>query len=183
MSFISLSRQCFVIFLLLIGVAGCTQNRIGENQPPQIQDTKIQEFLRKKAEAGEAQAQFAVGWTYLTQEDGHQDYQQAKYWLEKAALQGYVLAQNGLGLMYAEGKGVHQDFTQAKYWFEKAALQGNANAQFILGAMYAEGLGTSQDFAQSKAWFGKSKEGFSKACDNGDPDGCKRYRLLKKKGY
>ncbi|MFB2537945.1 MULTISPECIES: tetratricopeptide repeat protein [unclassified Acinetobacter] len=57
--------------------------------------------LTKKAEQGDAQAQFELGSNYYQQ----QNYPQAKIWYEKAANQGHAEAQFNIGLIYAKGLG------------------------------------------------------------------------------
>ena len=69
------------------------------------------------------------------------------------------------------GEGVRQDYSKAAQWFEKAARQGDSVAQFNLGAMYYNGEGVRQNTATAKEFFGTS-------CDNGNQDGCDKYRFL-----
>lgn len=54
---------------------------------------------------------------------------------------------------------------------EESANQGDAYAQFMLGDMYYKGEGVRQDLAKAKEYYGQ-------ACDNGDQDGCNRYKDL-----
>jgi TPR repeat protein len=67
------------------------------------------ETLRKKAEAGNAFAQYGLGLKYAVGEGVPQDYAEAVKWYRKAAEQGDAYAQNNLGLMYEYGKGVPKD--------------------------------------------------------------------------
>ena len=85
----------------------------------------VSELLRK-AEAGDAEAQFNLGVCYYRGQGISCDYVQAAYWLRKAAEQGDAPAQCKLGLLYAQGIGVGKDKVQAIYWLEKAAEQGYA---------------------------------------------------------
>ena len=48
---------------------------------------------------------------------------------------------------------------------------GDASAQLILGISYLFGRGVQVNKSLAKEWF-------SKACDNGDQDGCKYYGKL-----
>ena len=108
-----------------------------------------------------------------------QDYTKAVEWYEKAAEQGDSDGQTNLGRHYYIGMGVAQDFHEAFKWFKKAAEHEGvfgASAQYYLGCMYYNGEGVRQDYTLAKEFFGK-------ACDNGDQDGCDRYKELNLKGY
>ena len=110
----------------------------------------------EKAELGNVNAQFDLGFMYDTGKGVAQDYAQAAYWYRKAADQGLKEAQFMLGFLYQTGKGVDHDYTQAAYWFQKAADQGLAYAQSNLGIMYKYGTGVTQDFKQAAYWFRKA---------------------------
>lgn len=64
--------------------------------------------LIKKAELGDAEAQYNLGCRYAN-DDGVHDYATAFVWWIKAANQRYAEAQYKLGYMYANGQGVKQD--------------------------------------------------------------------------
>ena len=59
----------------------------------------------RRAEAGEAEAQYQAGGHYMRQNR----WDLAVPWYEKAAAQGHAKAQNNLGVAYAEGRGVPAD--------------------------------------------------------------------------
>ena len=87
--------------------------------PLQAQDnTPAQELadLRARAEAGEAQAQFALGLMYGTGEGVPQDAAEAVRWYRLAAEQGNAAAQLALGARYFSGAGVPQDAAEAVRW-------------------------------------------------------------------
>ena len=80
--------------------------------------------LRRKADQGDAEAQYNLGILYY---EGHgitQDYTTARQWWEQAAAQGNALAQYRLGVLYQKGQGVPQDDATAREWFEKSTVQG-----------------------------------------------------------
>ena len=79
--------------------------------------------LQQRAAAGDATAQFELGFIYAEGRGVAQDYAQARVWWEKAATQGHVDAQYNLGNFYNDGRGVPQDFAKAREWYEKAAAQ------------------------------------------------------------
>ena len=114
--------------------------------------------LQSRAEAGDASAEYALGWKYEFGDGAPQDYSQAAVWLRKAAEQGLANAQFSLGTLYDNGKGVPQDYAQAAVWFRKAAEQGDAAAQYLLGLLYLNGHGLPQDNAQAIVWFRKAAE-------------------------
>jgi len=108
---------------------------------------------KKKAEAGNASAQFNLGLMYAKGEGVPKDDAEALRWYRKAADQGNALAQSNLGVMYANGRGVPKDDAEALRWYRKAADQGNAPAQSSLGVMYAIGEGVPKDDAEAYAWY------------------------------
>ena len=129
--------------------------------PVQAQDTPSTQELadvRARAESGEADVQFILGWMYDTGEGVPEDDAEAVAWYRKAAEQDIAVAQYNLGWMYATGVGVPLDDAAAVAWYRKAAEQGHADAQYFLGVMYAEGRGVSQDDAEAVAWYRKAAE-------------------------
>jgi uncharacterized protein len=87
------------------------------------------EQLMKRAEQGNAGAQFKLGVLYNKGEEVQRDLTQAAEWYRKAAEQGHAKAQFRLGRAFEKGKGVDLDLTQAQEWYAKAAEQGHKNAQ------------------------------------------------------
>lgn len=112
----------------------------------------------KKADQGDAEAQFNLGSLYLDGEGVPQNSKKAVLWYTKSAEQGYSNSQMMLGTMYTSGESVPQDHIQAMYWYKKSAEQGNAYAQFQLGATYDYGIGVLQDYEQAIYWYKKSAE-------------------------
>jgi TPR repeat protein len=114
--------------------------------------------IRVRAEKGEADAQYHLGFSYHYGQGVPQDDAAAVRWFRKAAEQGDAKAQNNLGVSYFEGEGVPQDYTEAVRWFRKAADQGDAMAQNGLGYMYDHGQGVPQDYAEAVRWRRKAAE-------------------------
>jgi len=110
------------------------------------------EAVRKKAEAGDGEAQNMLGVMYGSGKGVRRDDAEAVKWWRKAAEQGLAQAQFSLGWCYHYGKGVAQDDTEAVKWYRKAAEQGNANAQFNLGWMYDQGKRVPKDDVTAYAW-------------------------------
>ena len=90
---------------------------------------ELPDSLFKKAEQGDARAQYRLGHRYYEGNGVTKDYTKAAFWIRKAAEQGNSNAQNDLGYCYKNGNGVPKDYSQAVYWYRKAADQGYAKAK------------------------------------------------------
>jgi TPR repeat protein len=117
----------------------------------------IYERLLKRAESGDPDAQYELGWYYENGKGGMvpTDFVEAVKWYRKAAEQGDLNGQAALGVMYAFGHGVPRDDGAAFTWYLAAAEQGSALAQSNLGALYLAG-GVRQDYAEAMKWFEKA---------------------------
>jgi len=134
---------------------------------------------KKKAEAGDADAQFLLGLLYYVGDGVTKDDAKAADWFRKAAAQGHAGAQNyvpaeavkglqkaatqgdaeaqfNLGRRYSLGKDVAKDYAKAFEWFQKAAKQGHPNGEFFLGSAYILGQGVQKDSAKAFEWFQKA---------------------------
>jgi TPR repeat protein len=89
--------------------------------------TALREW-QPRAEKGDAEAQYGLGYMYRQGQGVPKDSKEAGKWYEKAAEQGYVKAQVKLGLMYAKGDGFPQSYIQAHKWFNLAAAQGHKDS-------------------------------------------------------
>ena len=92
--------------------------------------------LRQRAERGDPEAQFTLGYMYVTGDDAPLDLAEAATWFRRAAEQGEPGGQFNLGLMYAYGDGVARDMDAAVRWLVLAAEQGRIDAQYTLGVTY-----------------------------------------------
>ncbi len=108
---------------------------------------------RKKAEQGDALAQYNLGGMYFGGSDLPKDPTEAVKWFRKSAEQGNADAQFELGLMYENGNGVPKDPTEAVKWFRKSAEQGSASAQCNLGWVYEKGEGVPKDPVLAHVWY------------------------------
>jgi GAF domain/PilZ domain len=82
------------------------------------------EVLRRKAERGDANAQFQLGAQYASI-DSKKNYAQAVKWLTISAENGNVLASATLGAFYWAGRGVPQDYAKAYMWSAIAKAEGD----------------------------------------------------------
>ena len=73
------------------------------------------------AEAGDADAQYAIGHLHQLGLGVEPDPSRAIAWYEKAAAQGQVWAQFSLGRFYLEGEGVERNEGLGLYWIQTAA--------------------------------------------------------------
>ena len=130
-------------------------------------ETGLSDFEKnkKRAQAGEAVAQFRLGLMYANGEGVPKDEVEAVKWCRKAADQGFAFAEAYVGLMYEEGSGVPKDEVEAVKWCRKAAEHGLANAQLGLGLMYAEGKGVPKDDVEGYAWANVSAVSLKQAQD------------------
>ncbi len=118
----------------------------------------IDPSLLARAKAGNAAAEFRVGFAYANGNGVSQDFTEAAAWYRKAAAQGNADAQSALGVLYRRGQGVPQDYAQAAMWWRKAAAQGEMFAQAFLGSAYKQGHGVPQDYIQAATWYRKAAE-------------------------
>jgi uncharacterized protein len=119
--------------------------------------------VRKKAEQGNADAQFVLSECYRLGLGVSQSNEEAVKWLRQASEQGNAEAQYRYGYLLDSGDlGVKQDHSEALKWFQKSAEQGNLFGQLGLGLMYHEGRGVPQNYAVAAIWL-------RKAADQGHP--------------
>lgn len=71
---------------------------------------------KKKAEAGDAEAQCVLGVMYYNGEGVLKDDEESVKWYRKAAEQGNATAQFNLGIAYENGLGVPKDSAEAVAW-------------------------------------------------------------------
>jgi len=113
--------------------------------------------LHKKAEKGDAEAQFNLGLLYDRGQGVPKDKREALRWYRLAATQGDTFAQNSLGDNYWEGTGVPKDDKEAVRWWRLAADKGFAPAQHSLGKLLAGGgQGVPADKANAYMWLALS---------------------------
>jgi TPR repeat protein len=121
-------------------------------------DGKQFEELKAKAEAGDADSEYQLGFRYSNGDGVPKDFSKAVKWLRKAADQSNVQAETALGYCYATGQGVAKEQTEAAKWYRKAAEQNFAPAEFNLGNCYANGQGVAKDDKEAVKWYRKAAE-------------------------
>ncbi len=113
---------------------------------------RANQLLRPLADAGDARAQFNLGYVLVNGWGQSRDEAEGVRWYRKAADQGLPIAQHHLALAYAYGEGVGQNDADAVNWSERAADQGLTVAQFMLGLAYANGWGVDPDATTAFIW-------------------------------
>ena len=153
------ARANFLMTLVTtIFLGGCGESTTSPPLKQEIAEISPEQKLAattKKAEAGDAFAQYNLGLIYAQGDGVPKDATKAVEWFQKAAVQGDARAQRNLGLSYAYGDGVPRDVANAVEWYQKAAAQGDAGALLILGLMYAYGDGVPRDATKAVEWFQK----------------------------
>ena len=91
-------------------------------------------LIARKANAGEAEAQYQLGSLYRSGRGVPPDEALAFKWMKAAAEQGHVRAEFNLGAMYLAGRGVARDLDQGRKWLAKAAAQGSQEARLLLSS-------------------------------------------------
>jgi len=105
-----------------------------------------------RAQEGDSNAQYIVGFRYVRGEGTPQNVTEAARWLRDAAEQGHPQAQWSLGTLYELGLGVPKDYAEAFRLYRLSAPKGVVEAQTNLGLYYLEGRGTAQDYDQAFRW-------------------------------
>lgn len=114
----------------------------------------VNRALLKRAETGDAQAQFELGQAYDFGQGAPLDEAQALRWYLAAAEKGLVEAQNSAGgRLMAQRK-----FDQALPWFEKAAARDNVQSINSLAFLYDTGQGTTQNRARARELYSKAAD-------------------------
>ena len=105
------------------------------------------------AEAGDPEAEFALGQLFYWGRGVEQDKEAAASWFRRAGAQGHGRALYTLGFMALSGEAQGgTDYEAAAEWWRKAAATGNPLAMVSLGTAYESGNGVSQDLVEAYKW-------------------------------
>ena len=113
----------------------------------------MRKALEKKAEHGDAEAQYYLGKFYASGYGVRKDYRETFKWFLKAAGQGYAPAEYELADCYEDGKGTTPNHAEALKWCRTAAEHGLVDAQVELGRLYKDGDGVGKDYAEALKWY------------------------------
>jgi len=126
-------------------------------------DPRPVDALADLAEAGDADAEVALGLLYERGDGVAADPARAAAHYRRAAEAGNTLGQIALGDLYARGLGVARGDAEAAGWYRRAAEQGDASAQLKLGQFYEVGRGVPQDYAEAARWYERAGAGWRRA--------------------
>jgi TPR repeat protein len=119
-----------------------------------VADAKTPDDLRRLAEQGDKDAQWALGVRCHNGDGVPQNDAQAAQWFLRAAEQGHVVAQATLGAYYWAGRGVPLDLSKAYFW-SVLARAGNDEASKYRVAVLTSRMTREQVIAaqqQAEAW-------------------------------
>ena len=136
---------------------------VGEGQEKAGDAKRDLNEVRAKAEKGDAQAQFDLGWMYDEGKSVEQDSTEAAKWYREAASRGQKRAQFKLGFMYSTGRGVERNDVEAVKWLNLAAGQGYVYAaqlrDVVVQGMTSEEVTEAQRRAARFVLMGQNGEG------------------------
>jgi TPR repeat protein len=150
--------QAFLVLIAFVSFASKAFPQVRQNDGVVLgfsAENEKTEFHRQKAERGDAEAQFSLGFLYLYGDFySNLDADEAKglLWIRKSAAQGYAQAQDLMGCLLYQGRILAQDKAEAVRWFRKAAEQGDVYAQSNLGYCYYKGEGVAKDSVEAVRW-------------------------------
>jgi len=133
-----------VALVVLVLLGGCSSAEAPETATtPETAATVDMELesLRQRAEEGDADAQYNLGFVYETGLGVPQDDEEAVIWFLRAADQGHAEAQASLGFLYSTGDSVPQNYVEAVRWYRLAADRG------------FKGEGVLQNYVEAHKWF------------------------------
>jgi TPR repeat protein len=120
------------------------------------------EKLKAAAEAGDAQAQFDLGFVYGQGIEGEPDATKAQKWWQKAAKAGHSDAQTNLGVMLMS----QERYSEAAQWLQKGVDQNDTLAMCHLAELYATGRGVDKSRDRARELASKGFEAGQKRCQN-----------------
>lgn len=105
---------------------------------------------RPRAEAGNADAQYGIGWMYHNGYGLAIDDDEAVAWWQLASRQGHIDATFALGMLYGLGEGdVRRDMKLAVSYYHQAAREGHEDARLLLRTLIAEGDSHARQLMQT----------------------------------
>lgn len=131
----------WLLVALTLTVAACAEpaSEIAPVIPP------LSPEIQRRADAGDAAAQFALADHYRAREQT----EPMLRWLKESARRGHPLAQTSLSVLYLAGDGgVPQDPVEAYYWLVQAAAQGEPDAVATVADVWGNLSAEEQDVAR-----------------------------------
>ncbi|MDX2105313.1 MAG: serine/threonine-protein kinase [Candidatus Melainabacteria bacterium] len=136
-------------------------------------DSEESDYINKllhKAESGDSEAQFDLGWAYEIGDEIEPDLRLAFHWFKSAAEGGHPQAMHKTGYMYEKGLGTAASDKRAFEWYKKAADKGEIHGERDLGYCYRYGIGVEEDLDLAFFWSSKAAQNgdFTSQCTLGD---------------
>jgi len=132
----------FLLVALLLSLAAAPNSVAAENLDDAVEAMHKGDFARAYcimhplAKAGDAEAQYNIGWMYLNGYGLRVDDRQALQWWEQASEQGHTDASFSIGMLYSLGEGkVQKDLDRAIDFYLVAAEDGHEDAIKLLQYM------------------------------------------------
>lgn len=145
-------------FTLMILITA-TANAVGARCIDAMEKERYAEAVpvcKKEAEAGDGQAQYALGFAYFNGYGIAADRKNAFHWVTKASEKNLPEAHNLLGIMYEKGEGVQRDLAMSLKLYQASAQQGFDQGQYNMGRLYEQGIGVNRDTAIAADWYRKA---------------------------
>lgn len=111
------------------------------------------EYLKRAAEAGNADAAFDLAIFAEIGRCAPKNESQALAWYELAAKNGDARAPNAIGTIYLGHGEIARDLKKAAFWFRRGAKVFDADAYYHLGEMYSAGQNEPKDPIEAYMWF------------------------------
>jgi hypothetical protein len=115
-------------------------------------DRRAAELMRRAADAGEIDAQYALAVLYRQGKGVTRDPVEGAIWMARAAAARNAAAEVEYGIMLFNGEGVIRNETGAAAFFLRAAEKGNPVAQNRLARLHAAGRGVPRDLVEAAKW-------------------------------
>ncbi|MCW5822846.1 MAG: SEL1-like repeat protein [Cyanobacteria bacterium TGS_CYA1] len=145
-------------------------NNLKANDTNDSAETDYINKLLNKAESGDSEAQFDLGWAYEIGDEIEPDLRLAFHWFKSAAEGGHPQAMHKTGYMYEKGLGTAASDKRAFEWYKKAADKGEIHGERDLGYCYRYGIGVEEDLDLAFFWSSKAAQNgdFTSQCTLGD---------------
>lgn len=109
--------------------------------PPNNNDAKAFEYIKKSANYNFLDAKFALAQMFEEGVGVEADINKAIKWYTSAAKDGLLAAQSKLGSLYESGEEVEQNMNLAIEYYKMSVEQNDPFSQYRLGVIYEKGIG------------------------------------------
>lgn len=135
-------------------------------------DKKIYKENIKKANNGNKESEFVIGYLYENGRGVPQNINEAVKWYRKSAKKKYTKALNNLAYLYQNGNGVEKDIRKAEELLKMSAKQGDNVACLNLGILYQ--TNNEINMENAKFWY-------KKAMNKGNEVAERMYKRIREK--